>query len=80
MVTAGSSLHVVWFDDRDIQIEKYFPGRRTTRGRSPEENLSQAPGESTMPLLAATNQYLHAAWGDRKTGVLQVFYRRRAMQ
>jgi len=82
MVTAGSSVHVAWFDDRDTSNREVFFRASTDAGAtwSPEENLSQAPGESTTPLLATTNQYLHAVWGDRRTGVLQVFYRRRAMQ
>jgi BNR repeat-like domain len=81
MMTAGSSVHVAWFDDRDTSNREVFYRASKDAGKtwSPEENVSQAPGESSAPFLAATENYIHAAWGDRRTGVLQVFYRRRGM-
>jgi hypothetical protein len=81
MLMRGSSVHVAWFDDRDNSNKEVFYRASNDGGTTwlPEENVSQAPGESLVPFLGATKNYLHAAWGDRRTGVLQVFYRRRAL-
>jgi hypothetical protein len=73
---------VAWFDNRHTSNTEIFYRMSKDAGInwSPEENVSQAAGESLTPFLAATKNYIHTAWGDRRTGVLQVFYSRRAIQ
>src|SRR5439155_23355652 len=47
VLTVGSSVHVAWFDDRDPSNKEVFYRASKDAGASwsPEENVSQAPGE-----------------------------------
>ena len=82
-VTAHNSFVIVsWYDMTDPTNFEVYLKISTDLGVSfgPEERVSNAPGDSAAPYVGATTNYVHVLWGDRRTGTLQVFYRRRALQ
>lgn len=81
LIAAGAVAHLAWFDSRDpgnaeIYYRVSLEGGATWQA---EERVTDAEGESTTPLLAATAGYLHAIWLDRRMGKGEVWYRRRSL-
>jgi hypothetical protein len=83
VIDAGPEAHLAWHDFRDgndsALTEIYLrasPDGGATWG--PEERVTNAPGSSATPLLGLTEGYTHAAWLDTRTGLQQVWNRRRA--
>ncbi len=40
------------------------------------QQISNAPGRSEDPSISASGDYVHIAWNDNRTGIMQTFYRR----
>ncbi len=76
---AGQSAQLAWFDRRDEKnMEVYY--RVSFDGGAnweAEERVTNADGQSGVPLLAATPGYGHVVWPDDRTGSTQIWFRRR---
>lgn len=80
--TAGNrtGAFVAWHDDRTGNNEIDF--RESTGGGAswgPVERITNAPGDSIAPFLALTSRYVHAIWGDDRSGSYQTWYSRRRL-
>lgn len=81
LYAAGQSAQLAWTDRRDeknteVYYRVSFDGGATWEA---EERVSNADEESGPPLLAATTGYGHVVWLDNRTGVQQIWYRRRKL-
>ena len=81
LVALGSTVHHAWFDHRPAENNQIYYRGSFDGGASwePEERVTIAGKDSIAPLLAATLGYGHVLWLDRRTGSLQVWYRRRKL-
>ena len=80
--TAGNrtSAYVAWHDGRPGNSDIYF--RESTGGGAswgPVERITNAPGDSIVPFVAVTSQYVHSIWGDDRSGSYQTWYSRRRL-
>src|SRR5262249_40438568 len=74
---AGTDLHVVWYDLRDGNAEIYYK-HSPDAGVSwtPDERLTNAPGDSLHPTVAANNDSVHVVWFDSRDGNAEIYYKR----
>jgi PKD repeat protein len=75
IVAQGETLHVVWRDNRDGNYEVYY--KRSTDGGeswSSDVRLTNDPGQSLWPALAATPHFLHLLWCDDRNGTQALYY------
>jgi hypothetical protein len=72
------TLHVVWFDGRDGELEVYYKASRD-EGDSwdPDVRLTVAPGDSELPSVAVSGHAVHVAWIDRRSGEPELYYKRK---
>ena len=80
--TAGNStsVYVAWHDNKSGSNEIY--ARESTDGGATwgaEERISNNTGDSIVPFLAMTANYIHAIWGDNQSGSYQTWYSRRSL-
>jgi hypothetical protein len=76
---AHRKLHVVWFDGRHGQSEVYYR-RSGDRGATwgPEVRLTDAPGDSLHPTVAAGHgAAVHVLWFDQRDGNSEIYYKRK---
>ncbi|TES91276.1 MAG: T9SS type A sorting domain-containing protein [Candidatus Cloacimonadota bacterium] len=77
IATEGSSVHVVWVDERDGNYEIYyknsFDGGTTW---SPDTGLTNDPAPSESPSIAVIGNTVHIAWMDSCDGNCDIFYKR----
>jgi hypothetical protein len=74
----GDDLYVVWFDDRDGNVEVYFKHSAdggTSWGK--DVRLTNAPGDSMHPSVAVSHRYVHVVWFDEREGTPQIYYKRK---
>jgi PKD repeat protein len=73
--TAGATIHLVWRDNRDGNYEVYYK-RSTDGGKSwsSDVRLTNNPGQSLWPALAATSHLLHLLWCDERNGTQALYY------
>lgn len=74
-----SAVHLVWHDSRDGKLAIYYV-HSTDDGQTwkPDERVSTTTSaESSTPLNAATPNFVHVAWLDKRSGSQQIYYRRR---
>ena len=74
----GSNVHVVWEDERDIDLNVYYKGSTdggNTWGSDVALTYSTTP--QSMPSVAVLNNYVHVVWADfTMMGNTEVYYRR----
>jgi len=72
------TLHVVWFDGRDGELEVYYKESRD-EGDSwdPDVRLTMAHGDSELPSVAVSGHAVHVAWIDRRSGDPELYYKRK---
>ena len=76
-VAEGSptNLHVVWDDDATGIIEIYYSGFTGGSWSPTPENISNTPGDSQVPSIAADSSgSLHVVWDDDTTGIAEIYY------
>ena len=74
---SGRRLSVVWFDGRDGNSEIYFKSSRDEGATwSPDARLTDAPGDSMHPSVAASGKWAHVVWFDRRDGNAEIYYNR----
>ncbi len=75
----GPSVHLAWHDSRDGKLAIYYV-HSTDEGLTwkPDERVSTTTtAEASTPLNAATPNFVHVAWLDKRSGSSQIYYRRR---
>lgn len=67
--SAGLDVHVAWYDSRDGETEIYYK-RSTDGGITWKEDvrLTNAPGSSLHPSIAADGSNVHIVWHDNRDG------------
>ena len=77
IAASGSTVHVVWYDDRDGNYEMYYK-RSTTGGASwsGDIRLTNAAGRSIFHSVAASGTTVHLVWEDERDGNQEVYYKR----
>lgn len=78
IIGAGSAVFLAWHDGRSGTLAIEFR-HSLTEGTSwePEEQVNTADAEASTPLLAISDDFVHALWLDKRTGPYQIEYRRR---
>jgi uncharacterized repeat protein (TIGR01451 family) len=79
-VDGGGIVHVVWEDCSPESGIDIFYARRSTDGTwSSPQNISNNPGPSLKPQLAADGGgAVHVVWYDDTSGIWEIFYARRS--
>ena len=73
----GDSVHVVWFDRRNVDCEIYY--KRSTDGGltwGQDVQLSNDPDTSQSPSLAVAGPKVHVVWWDHRDGNREIYYKR----
>jgi hypothetical protein len=76
----NTSAYVAYHDNRTGSNEIYF--RQTDdigATWQPEERITNLTGDSAVPAVVTTPNYVHVIWGDNNSGSYQVWYSRKAI-
>ncbi|MEO8514174.1 MAG: T9SS type A sorting domain-containing protein [Ignavibacteria bacterium] len=75
--SADSSVHVVWFDQRDGNMEIYYK-RSTNLGLNWDGDfrLTNDAAASRGPGVAASGTNVHVVWYDSRAGNTEIYYKR----
>jgi hypothetical protein len=76
IAVSGSVVHVVWFDNRDVNREIYY--KRSIDGGSTwgwDERLTKNSEDSYHPNLAACDSIVHLVWFDYRDGNAEIYYK-----
>jgi hypothetical protein len=77
IATDGRELSVVWYDGREGAAEIYYKRSRDNGATwEPDTRLTNAPGDSLQPSVAAAGGLVHVAWYDLRDGNPEIYYRR----
>ncbi|MHB8084991.1 MAG: exo-alpha-sialidase, partial [Dehalococcoidia bacterium] len=79
VAVSGDSVHAVWNDNRDGNLEIYY--KRSNDGGQTwgtDNRLTNDPANSTEPVVAASGSNIHVTWKDDRDGYDQVYYKRSA--
>ena len=78
IAASGAYSMMVWYDKRDgSNGEIYF--RKSDDGGltwSPDTRLTYDPAYSSRPSVALSGMTAHVFWGDSRTGLFEIFYKR----
>lgn len=77
VTVSGSTVHVVWRDDRDGNFEEYY--KRSTNGGinwETDTRLTNNPSISWFPSISSSAQVLHVVWFDHRDGNSEIYYKR----
>jgi len=79
ITVSGSDVHLVWWDNRDANFEIYYM-KSIDNGNtySAETRLTNNAGESVMPGVAISGNYVHVSWYDSTDGNWEIYYKRSA--
>ena len=73
----GSVVHVVWYDNRDVNHEIYY--KRSADGGvswGADTRLTNNSASSTIPSVAVFGQVVHVVWCDYRDGNPEMYYKR----
>ncbi len=73
----GTSVHVVWIDDRDGNRELYY--KRSLDGGTSwgvDTNLSNDPAWSWRPSVAVSGSYVNVVWEDWRGSYMEIYHKR----
>ena len=74
---SGSVVHVVWYDERDGNLEIYY--KRSTDGGvswGADTRLTNNPAESHSPSASISGSVVHVVWRDNRDGNYEIYYKR----
>ncbi|HEY3250984.1 MAG TPA: T9SS type A sorting domain-containing protein [Ignavibacteria bacterium] len=73
----GSTLHVVWTDERNRNFDIYYK-RSTDDGTNwgPDVRLTNNPSFSMLPSVTVSTSALHIVWHDNRDGNNEIYYLR----
>jgi hypothetical protein len=76
IAVSDSDIHVVWYDDRDVNREIYYK-RSTDSGSTWEwdERLTNNSAASCFPTVAACDSIVHIVWWDYRDGNAEIYYK-----
>ena len=79
IAAAGPMVYIALNNDIGKNTEVYC-ARSVNSGTSwdPVQRISNAPGRSEDPAIAAAGDCVQMTWNDNRTGIMQTFYRRSA--
>jgi hypothetical protein len=79
VASSGSVVHVVWYDDRDGNLEIYYK-RSTDTGVSwgTDLRLTNNTAYSYRPSVAVSGSFVHVVWYDYRDGIYngEIYYKR----
>ncbi|HXG00715.1 MAG TPA: sialidase family protein, partial [Bacteroidota bacterium] len=77
LAVAGSTVHVVWHDNRDGNYEIYYK-RSTDEGLTwaADSRLTNNTSTSQYPSVAVAGQAVYAVWQDNRDGNDEIYYTR----
>jgi hypothetical protein len=73
----GNNVHVVWFDNRDLNEEIYY--KLSTDGGtvwSADTRLTINSSASRYPSIAVSGQTVHVVWYEARDGNWEIYYKR----
>jgi len=79
IATAGSNVHLVWYDSRDTNLEIYY--KKSTNGGvtwEADTRLTYDRAYSLNPSLVVADQKIHVVWSDERDGNYEIYYKRNA--
>ncbi len=81
VASLGGTVHLAWHDERDSANKEIYYRASNDSGATfaAEELVSNAPGESAVPILGTTTNYVHAIWSDDRSGSSKPWYSRRGI-
>ena len=74
---SGSTVHVVWHDDRDLSWDIYY--KRSTDGGvswTADTQLTDDPESSQHPSITVSGPIVHIVWFDDRDGNAEIYYKR----
>lgn len=71
---SGSSINVVWQDDRDLNWEIYYKNSTDGINWGAGMRLTQDTGYSQYPAIDAYGLFVHVVWEDDRNGDLDIYY------
>ncbi|MFH1050344.1 MAG: T9SS type A sorting domain-containing protein [bacterium] len=74
----GSYVHIVWFDNRDLNNEIYYK-RSSDGGTSWSEDIGLTANDSAhswFPSLSVSGNMVHVVWYDVRDGNMEIYYKR----
>jgi hypothetical protein len=74
---SGSVVHVVWFDNRDLNYEIYY--KRSTDGGiswGADTRLTNNTGSSFGPSVSVSGSVVHVVWYDGRDANSEIYYKR----
>jgi hypothetical protein len=74
---SGSTAHVVWYDNRDLNYEIYY--KRSTDGGiswGADTRLTNNSGQSWYPSVSVSGSVVHVTWYDGRDGNDEIYYKR----
>jgi len=79
VAAGGNNAHLAWHDERETGNRNIYYRQSNDQGATwgPEEAVSNAPGDSEVPVLCTTTHYVHVVWADNRNGSYQPLYSRR---
>jgi carboxyl-terminal processing protease len=72
----GSDVHVVWYDDRDGNLEIYY--KQSSDGGinwGEDTRLTNALSDSQDPTIAVSIPDIHVVWTDQRNGNYDIYYK-----
>ncbi|MGI8892936.1 MAG: T9SS type A sorting domain-containing protein, partial [Bacteroidia bacterium] len=81
VASLGETVHLAWHDERNPTNKEIYYRASNDSGATfaAEELVSNAPGESSVPILGTTTNYVHAIWSDDRSGSFKPWYSRRGI-
>jgi hypothetical protein len=79
IASGGSHVHIAWHDHRDPNNYEIYYRLSDNQGVDwgADELVSNASGDSEVPVLGTTDNYVHVLWGDARDGSFNPWYSRR---
>ena len=77
VTVSDSTMHVVWEDYRDGNLEIYY--KRSTNGGiswGADTRLTNAPSNSKYPSISVSDSLLHVVWQDHRDANYEIYYKR----
>ncbi len=77
VAVSGSVVHVVWYDERDGNLEIYYK-RSTDSGVNwgADTRLTNNTSYSESPSVAVSGSVVHVVWYDYRDGNYEIYYKR----
>ena len=73
---SGDNLHVVWYDERDGNMEVYYKNHTSGSGWDSDVRLTNDADTSASPEIAiGSNDSVYVVWYDDRDGNYEIYYR-----